>query len=363
MSQSRDLVIELPRVSKLMSDFLTQWETDIAKISRTSAEYWEQLQDELSDRFGQWPQKCGEFRRVVSKLPKHMRQSEFFSSMLVEIESFDRNARIFFARLKTSRNMSTSEQGMQNGYVLHYHMVRLREQIKSVSDSLSKLHAHPLFLKYVRGEAIYAERHQLQWRRKFFHMGNGLLFLHVFYFAGLSREFLLWFGLGFMLLALTIEFLRHAHPGFNAVTCRLFGPIMRSHEVTSVNSAIYYIVAMYLIYVVFPIEVAVLTLLYVAIGDPVAGVVGSRYGRHIMKPGVSWEGFLACFGASTVLTAIFSLFVLDEITLTSGSLFLFSVASGLVAALAESSFKFLDDNLVIPMLSAPVVHGLLLALS
>lgn len=360
MSHPADLSLEVPRASKLMSDFLAQWESDFQRLSRASTEYWESVQGELSRRFGEWPQKWEEFRSVVQKLPKHLRQSNLFIPVLMEFEKFDHNAQAFFDKFSSWQKKAGCEVTPQNGYVLQYHMIQLREQLRLMSDSLSRIHIHPLFLKFMRGELAFPGRHHLQWRRKIFHTGNGLLFLYLYYFAGLSRGFLLSLGLGLTLVTLATEFLRHSFPHFNEHVCRFFGPLMRSHEKQGINSAVYYIFAIYLVYVVFPIEVAVLTLLYVGIGDPVAGVVGTKYGRHRIKPGVSWEGFLACFGVCTVLTAVFCAFALSEVTLSGSSLVLFSLCCGFVAAKAESSFKNLDDNLVIPFISAPLVYLLLI---
>lgn len=361
MSGPADLSLEIPRASKLMSDFLMQWESDFLRLSRASTEYWEGIQAELSHRFGEWPQKWEEFKTVVGRLPKHLRQSELFAPVLKEFEKFDHNAQEFFGKFTSWQKRTVCEVSPQNGYVLQYHMIQLREQLKSMSDNLSRIHIHPLFLKFARGELAFPERHHLQWRRKIFHIGNGLLFLYLYYFVGFSREFLLGFGLGLSLITLGTEFLRHTFPFFNERVCRFFGPLMRRHERQGINSAVYYILAMYLVYVVFPIEVAVLTLLYVGIGDPVAGVVGTKYGLHRIKPGVSWEGFLACFAVCTVLTAVFCAFILNEVNLHGMLLILFSLCCGLVAAKAESSFKNFDDNLVIPFVCAPILYLLLIA--
>lgn len=342
-----------------MSDLLSQWEADCSHFSRASADYWEQFQRQLSVHLTQWDKRCQDFKGIVAKLPKHLRQSDLFVSVLNELESFEQNTLTYWNQSSTIQAVSHAAAEAMHNPAFQEHLLRLQTQLQSMSKQLSVLPAHPLFQKFVRGEPIYPERHKLQWRRKFFHAGNGMLFLYLFCFAGLSRSFLLAFGFGFMMLALTLELIRHISPAFNKIICKPFAPIMRSHEEHSINSATYYIVAMYLVYVFFPVNVAMLTLLYVAIGDPVAGIVGTRYGRHRIKPGVSWEGFLACFATCTVLTAVFSNLAFAGIYMSGVSLVVFSLTAGLIAALAESSFKNIDDNLVIPLFSAPSVYLLL----
>ena len=353
---------DLPQTSKTFSDFLNGFKEDFLRLNRSSAEYWEHVHADLANRWGQWPEYWSEFKSVVGRLPLQLRQSETIMGLICEMENFDHNARHFFNRLQVWQGEGLGDVPAQGGYVMQYHMIKLRDQLGELSQSLGNISAHPVYLSLVRGDQDYPERHHLQWGRKIFHMGNALVFLYLYYFAGLSREFLVNFGLAFTLLTVAIEVTRQHYTRLNHYICRFFGPLMRSYEIKGVTSAIFFIVAMYLVYVAFPIEVAILSLLFVGVGDPVAGVVGTRWGKTILKPGVSLEGFLACFGVCTILTAVFSAFILDEIALHGFMLVIFSLACGFIAAMAESSFKKFDDNLVIPLFSAPLVYMLLMIL-
>ena len=158
----------------------------------------------------------------------------------------------------------------------------------------------------------------------------------------------------FILCAFGLETVRHMSPRVNDWVCRAFKPVMREHEKTKINSAIFYIISLLTVYFVFPTEVTVVSLLFLALGDPIASIIGLKYGKTKIYNHVSLQGSLACFAMSFMIAFIYAGFVFTH-SLSGFSLVLFSAFAGITGAVAESSFPKLDDNLVIPIVSAPIL--------
>jgi dolichol kinase len=138
---------------------------------------------------------------------------------------------------------------------------------------------------------------------------------------------------------------------------------MREREKRAINSGIFYMLSMLLIYFIFPLNVAILTMLFIAVGDTAAGVVGVKWGHHKISKDVSWEGTLACFITCNFMALIAHQYLFDGFIISGFKLFFFCVVSGLIGAFAESSLKNWDDNLVMPILSAPGLWLLMQILS
>jgi dolichol kinase len=151
--------------------------------------------------------------------------------------------------------------------------------------------------------------------------------------------------------ALAIEWarfeLRWARFHFLSRTRRL----LRHSERRRISGATYMAIAYLGVFILFPTPVAVAAMLYVAVGDAVAALVGRRWGRHRTGWGKSWEGAGAGFAVNLAVGAAIP--GLPPI-------------AALLGAFAASTLEFLplplDDNLRVALgggLAAFV--GLLLA--
>ena len=102
----------------------------------------------------------------------------------------------------------------------------------------------------------------------------------------------------------------------------------------------------------FPKPIVLLSVLYLAIGDPIAAVVGSLYGRHKLIGKKSVEGALANWICSSLAT------------LALGSCYfgfsfeksiLLALVGGIISVVAELFPAPIDDNFTIPVLSASLL--------
>lgn len=144
---------------------------------------------------------------------------------------------------------------------------------------------------------------KIQWARRLFHMSSCSIPLTV-YFLGLSRtQALLWF-LPVLLLYVVPEIVRLTYKPFNRLYCRVLGFLMRPHEVRALSPAVEMAIAVYLGVAFFGVEIMTASFLCLSFGDPIAAIVGLKFGR-IRVLGKTLEGSLACLGVSTFMCSLF----------------------------------------------------------
>jgi dolichol kinase len=157
---------------------------------------------------------------------------------------------------------------------------------------------------------------------------------------------------GFFTYAWSMEVARRFSPTVNARLMRFYGPIAHPHEHHRVNSATWFATALVLLaaFASRPGMMAGLAVLGVA--DPIAALVGRRWGKRTLRAGRSLEGtvafFLSGMGAATMGLAIVG-------AGSVGKIAALAAVSALAGALAELWAEKLDDNLTIPVVVGAVV--------
>ena len=104
-------------------------------------------------------------------------------------------------------------------------------------------------------------------------------------------------------------------------------------------------------------QYAAIGILVMAWGDGLAGLIGQQWGKHqyqIWGMKKSWEGSLAMFGASYIVSSLILLSVQGNIWQT----WLVSVAIALFATIVETFSKLGIDNLTVPLGSAALAFWL-----
>jgi dolichol kinase len=195
-------------------------------------------------------------------------------------------------------------------------------------------------------------RNDLHLARKTWHMFMGVAMASV-YFAGMSTHvavLILTLALGISVL---VEFSRLNVPSFNEKVVRCWGPIMRSCEVNRVSGIPFYILATLLSIGIFPKPIAILSILYLAFGDPVASLFGILYGKYGMRfsNGKSLVGTLAGIAACSLV----GFFYLRTLSLPSTAYLSLVLLGGVAGGVAELMPFDMDDNLSIPIVSGFVL--------
>jgi dolichol kinase len=153
---------------------------------------------------------------------------------------------------------------------------------------------------------------------------------------------------GFSFL-MTAEYARLRFPRLNAFAIRVMGPIMRKNEVNRVSGTPFYVGSVLLSIAIFPKPIAILSILFLAIGDPMSSIFGITWGDKGMRfsNGKSLIGTAAGMGVCALITFFYLL--LTGVPVLSSMLI--ALAGGLAGGGAEMIPLDIDDNFSIPLVS------------
>jgi glycerol-3-phosphate acyltransferase PlsY len=182
------------------------------------------------------------------------------------------------------------------------------------------------------------------WRR-LFHAANGTILVLLLLLFPIPDAVVVT-ALGVLLATLVfLDVVRLTQPGVNRVFFRTFILLVSPREAKKVASSTWYVLGMLLALLLFPRNVALAGILTLALGDPAAAFIGSRFGRRKLGTG-------SVMGSTTfalVAFAVLALFV--------------PWPAAAVAALVTATVEVLplpvDDNLSIPLVASCVLLLLL----
>lgn len=192
---------------------------------------------------------------------------------------------------------------------------------------------------------------EIQWPRKLWHVLAALIIVSIFLFLPVSfHTKMVVFGI-FTAYATICDITRLLWPKFNTLVVRDLQKFMRKREISGLNSMTFYSLSSFTVCLLFPKPIAILAILYLGLGDPMASIVGIKWGRHKIGPRFSWEGSLAFFATCFLLSLLYPLLAPGF----SGNIWLFALAGGLIGMVSEWCSFRLDDNFVVPLLSASLL--------
>lgn len=138
------------------------------------------------------------------------------------------------------------------------------------------------------------EKKDLHLMRKLWHCLPGLALAGIVY-TKLIPTFVLviLLGLGFLAVSF-VELLRLNHKQFNTWTIKFSKHIIRKEELKQISGVPYYLGSCFLVLLIFNTHIATLSILYLALGDPFASIMGIKYGEgsHKFSNGKSIVGTL-----------------------------------------------------------------------
>lgn len=180
--------------------------------------------------------------------------------------------------------------------------------------------------------------------RKSIHLSSLVIPFSYRYLLGYNRRL----GFSLILLAfsisIVIEFHRFWQRGFRKTFHRMFGLILRNHELRDFTGATYMLFSAMLCVAFFEPHIAACAMAFLSIGDTFAALVGMNFGkRKFLGMNKSFEGSIACF----VSCFIFGLLWLHNPFL--------ALVGALTATIAELGKIPLDDNIKIPLSSGLVM--------
>lgn len=190
------------------------------------------------------------------------------------------------------------------------------------------------------------KRSDIHWARKIWHMAGVFgMFLAYTLLSPLASSIILTIS---VLLFVPGDFLRLRYPALNDWLVHAFKPIMRTHEIHKIAGTTYLLIGVCVVVAIFPPSVVALTLLFLAFADPIASVIGIKYGKDKIFGHKSIQGFMAAFAVCALLTAIY----LASKNIMLDRVIVISLVAGLIGALAELvPIGKMDDNFTLPVLS------------
>ncbi|MFH1031772.1 MAG: hypothetical protein V1767_04345 [Chloroflexota bacterium] len=135
------------------------------------------------------------------------------------------------------------------------------------------------------------------------------------------------------------EVVRFALPALNRKFATWFSFVVRKGEERKVTGSTYFLCGALLTALVFPKYIAVPSILFAALGDSMATVIGSWIGKHKIR-GKSIEGNLACLAVCLVIGITFS-GIYPELSL------IMAIAGAVAATIFQALNLPLNDNLTI----------------
>ncbi|TGL62359.1 diacylglycerol/polyprenol kinase family protein [Leptospira sarikeiensis] len=215
--------------------------------------------------------------------------------------------------------------------------------------------------------------------RKAWHL-LGLIIPAFYYFDVFHSQFLLVYATRAILtvllliclaLLVLLEWARFKIPAVQNLFVKFAGPLLKEEEKYRINGTFPYFLSITLVVFFFPPDIAILSLLFLVIGDPMAAWVGTHFGKNRFSNGKSKEGIVA-FILSSAIVGLWFIYVVQSDTREFGIyrfaeatfwqnilLVLPAVIAAAVTELYSGTYLngIVDDNLLIPVVSA-IVLGL-----
>ena len=194
----------------------------------------------------------------------------------------------------------------------------------------------------------FHRRNEVHLVRKLFHLGNGLIWLWLYYnIDAMTREVSMYIFLGLGIVLFALDFLRLRFVKLNRFLLKIMSSLARKSDVYSCNSMSFYALGMSAALFFYQEKIAVLSILFLVFADPLSSYFGIRYGAHQIVANKSVQGSTAGFCTCYLIALIYGL-IWAEPTV---DLLIFSLLAGVIGSISELLSIFIDDNLTIPVVS------------
>ena len=180
--------------------------------------------------------------------------------------------------------------------------------------------------------------------RKLIHLSNLIIPISYYYFFQ-DKNFFLISLFFFVLIFITIDLYREKNKYIRIFFNLFFNRMMRKHELDgALTGASWVMISAFVTILIFPKNIAILSLIFMSIGDTVAGLAGRRIGK--LKIGEKTvEGFAFGFLSCAIISYNYKLIPF--------SISIYGSLAGMIFEVLPLPF---DDNLKIPLSSASIMY-------
>ncbi len=197
------------------------------------------------------------------------------------------------------------------------------------------------------------DRNQIHLSRRVWHFCGVISIAILYWFVPPDKS--PWVAVIFSIFMITFDWARLRNPRLNRLFTWMFKHVMREDERHKFAASTAMMAGVSIVICIFPRNVVLLTLLFLALADPVASYFGIKFGKDKLIGNKSLQGSMAAFAACFLL----SLGFFSYMDLMSERQFIACLLAGLIGAVSELvPIWKLDDNFVFPVLSAIGLTGL-----
>jgi len=188
------------------------------------------------------------------------------------------------------------------------------------------------------------------WRKVYRMFGLVFVFAYLF----IDRNSLVKILLAVVALLAFLEFLRFKYPKITKEYIKL--PIAKEKERRNISGTTFFMVSVFLSVLLFSKPIAMLSIVFLTLGDAVAALAGMRFGRTIITGSKSFEGSLACFIACLVSGVFLATLFEPFLGISFMVVFLGAIAATIAELVSVKIGKFtIEDNLVIAVAAGLVM--------
>lgn len=191
--------------------------------------------------------------------------------------------------------------------------------------------------------------------RRAYHLAMGLVCFALYAWV-VDRRQACWLVAGIGGPFLLFDILRLQSSRLKKFALQHFSQLMRRNELLGLSGNSFFIVGIFTVTLLFSKPIALLSILFLAVGDPVAAFVGTRYGRRKIWGRKTLEGAIANFCVSFLVSGWFAA---GYLALSWERSLLLAMIGGVISTVSELVPAPVDDNLSVPVLAAlllSVVH-------
>ncbi len=233
--------------------------------------------------------------------------------------------------------MQSLRAGVPTASDLKNRWMEFRQEIHPRYEALaSAMRAHHVELPSLR---------PTNYTRSIMHMFSG--FVGLFFVEFTPWNIVMAVALGFGVLAWTLELTRRKSHRWNEILMWFLGPVAHPHERFKVNSATWYATALGLLSLTGEPAACAAGAMALGLGDPAAAFIGRKWGRIKLIHNRSLEGTTAFFVVATVV--VFAVFQVFHAEMSLSTKIMTALVAGLVGAIAELFSGSVDDNFSIPL--------------
>lgn len=208
--------------------------------------------------------------------------------------------------------------------------------------------------------------------RKVLHGFIGVITLWI-YTKGVSHKKVLRPLIILFFILFANDYIRFRNNKYNIKVVKLMWFLMRKNEIFEYNGAIWFLLGLIVVFIFFPKDICILSVLFLSWGDTAAAVIGkffSKYNIKLMR-NKTLIGVLSSFVVGSLSSYMFYAYFIPKyshvntfnditwsVETSKLSLYNFALICGLVCSFSEAfNFFSIDDNFTIPILSSIAIYS------